>query len=81
MGADRLVFGGSCGPRASSPRYEMVGSSGIKCSSLKDELGIGSHDLVTSKDPCQSSLPLSGGKGGSILNGGRTRSLHDRWSS
>jgi hypothetical protein len=77
MGTGRLVFIGSCGPRASSPRYEMVVSSRIKCSSLKDELGIGSHEAVTSKDPCQSSLLLSGGRGGSILNGGRTRSLHD----
>jgi hypothetical protein len=77
MGVDRLVFRGSCGPRDSSPRYEMVGSSRIKCSSLKDESGIGSYDPITSKDPCQSSLRLSSGGGGSILNGGRRRSLHE----
>jgi hypothetical protein len=35
MGVDRSVFGGSYGPRASAPRSEMVGSSGIKCSSLE----------------------------------------------
>ena len=81
MGVDRSVFEGLCRPRASAPRSEMVGSSGIKCSSLGDESDTGSCDLITSKDPCWSSLRLSGGVGGSRLTSGRPRSLCDRRSS
>jgi hypothetical protein len=81
MGVDRLVFRGFYRPRASSPRYEMVGSFRINFYSPRGGSGTVSCDLYTSKDPCCSILHLSGGGGGSRLTGGRPRSLRDRWSS
>jgi hypothetical protein len=73
MGAERSVVGVSGGPRDSTPRYEIVGSS--RCWS-----GIVSCDPVASKDPCWSSFRLSDGGGGSSVTDGRPRSLQD-WQS
>jgi hypothetical protein len=80
MGVDRLVIRDLDGLRDFALRLEMVGSSEIKCSPLGDELGSVSCVSVASKDPCWSSLHLSGGRGGSKLINGRPRSLCD-WQS
>jgi hypothetical protein len=71
MGAKRSMVGVLDGPRASTPRSKMVGSSGCW-------LGTVFCDLVTSKDPCWSSFRLSGGGGGSSVTSGRPRNLRDR---
>jgi hypothetical protein len=64
MGVDRSVMGGLYGPRASTLRLEMIGSSRIESSPLEDGLGTISYNPSVSKDPCSSNFLLSSGGGG-----------------
>jgi hypothetical protein len=77
MGTDRSVIGGLYRPTAYALSSEMIGSSGIECSPLGDELGTVSYNPVASKDPCWSIFCLSDGRGGSRSIGGRPKSLRD----
>jgi hypothetical protein len=74
MGAERSVVGVLDGPRAFTPNYKMVVSSGCWSGTI-------SCEPIASKDPCWSSFRLSGGGGGSNVTGDRPRSLCDQWSS
>jgi hypothetical protein len=50
-GAERSVIRGLLGPRAYAPRSVMVGSSGMRCSSLKGGLDTVTRGPVSSNDP------------------------------